>query len=63
VNSGTLTINGEGSGNGLVAGSKGAAPSLTNASTGTLRKTEGSGTTLAAFPVDNEGAVSATSGR
>lgn len=62
VNSGTLTVDGEGAGNGLVAGAEGAAPSLTNTSTGTVDKTEGSGTTPVGFVVDNEGAVSAVSG-
>jgi RHS repeat-associated protein len=62
VDAGTFTVNGEGSGNGLVAGSKTPTPALTVTSTGTLKKTEGTGTTPAGFTVDNEGAVSATSG-
>ena len=61
INHGTLTVNGEGEGEGLSAGTPGPAPTLTN--TGTLQKTEGSGISRVGFEMDNEGAVSATSGQ
>jgi RHS repeat-associated protein len=54
-NSGTLTINGEGVGNGLVAGETGTTPLLVN--TGTVLKDEGEETTIVEFKVDNEKTV------
>ncbi len=59
INKGTLTVNAQGSGNGLVANSGEA--SLTN--TGTLQKTEGSESASIGFAIDNEGEVSATAGQ
>jgi RHS repeat-associated protein len=58
-NSGSLVVNAEGVGNGLVGGT-GATPKLVN--TGTVRKSEGSETTLVGFQVDNEELVEAQSG-
>ncbi|HEU5254111.1 MAG TPA: RHS repeat-associated core domain-containing protein [Solirubrobacterales bacterium] len=58
-NSGTLLVNAEGAGNGLVAGT-GTTPKLVN--TGTVRKSEGSETTIVGFKVDNEDLVEAQSG-
>ncbi len=61
INDGTLTVNGEtgAEGHGLVA-SRGEA-TLTN--TGTVQKTEGTGTTQVGFTVANEGAISVSSGK
>ena len=58
VNRGTFTVNGQGEAQGLFVESGGA--TLTN--TGTLQKTEGTGTTPIRFTVDNESTVSTTSG-
>ena len=60
VNKGTLTINGQGGGSGLLTETPGPTPTLTN--TGTLQKTEGSEASQVDFSVDNENIVSATSG-
>jgi RHS repeat-associated protein len=57
VNRGTFTVNSDIGAQGLRA--EGTA-SLTN--TGTLQKAEGTGTTPISFSVDNEGAITATSG-
>ena len=61
VNSGTLVVNGESASenHGLIAGENEA--TLTN--TGTLAKTEGSGTTAIEFAIANEGTVTAEVGR
>jgi RHS repeat-associated protein len=61
VNTGTFTANGEPSGRnlGVIAGEGEA----TLINTGTLRKTEGTGTTVIGFAIDNEGIVSALSGK
>jgi hypothetical protein len=56
---GTLVVNGEGEGNGLVAGS-GEAPKLTNL--GIVRKDEGEETTRVEFRVDNESLVKVETG-
>lgn len=61
VNHGTLTVNGEGEFKGMIFESPGPEPALTN--TGTVQKTEGSGTTPIRFAVDNEGTISTTSGK
>jgi RHS repeat-associated protein len=58
-NSGTLIINGEGEGNGLVAGT-GTVPTLTN--TGTVLKDEGFEMAIVEFKVDNEKLVEVKSG-
>ena len=60
VNHGTLTVNGEGEYKGMLFESPGPEPTLTN--TGTVQKTEGSGTTPIRFAIDNEGTISTTSG-
>ncbi len=59
VNSGTLTINGEGEGHGLV--SQPVAATLVNA--GTVQKTEGTGQTQIGWEVDNEKTITATKGQ
>jgi Concanavalin A-like lectin/glucanases superfamily len=61
INTGTLTVNGEGAGenHGLLCSSCSA--SLIN--TGTVQKTEGSGASLISFAIDNEGTVSSRSGQ
>jgi hypothetical protein len=58
VNAGTFDANGEGSGesHGLIGLAQ-----LVN--TGTVRKTEGAGTTVIDFSIDNEGVIEADSGR
>jgi RHS repeat-associated protein len=58
-NSGTLAVNGEGEGNGLIAGT-GATPILFNE--GTVRKDEGSGMAFVEFKTNNESLVKAESG-
>ena len=58
-NSGTLAVNGQEEGNGLVAGS-GAIPVLLNE--GTVRKDEGSGTAFVEFKTNNESLVKSESG-
>ncbi len=61
INSGTLVVNGETSieNHGLISGGEGGV--LIN--TGTVEKTEGSGTTPIQFVMQNEGTVSDTSGK
>jgi RHS repeat-associated protein len=59
VNSGTLTINGEGEGNGLFSQPGGA----TLKNTGTVQKTEGTGKTWIRWEVDNEKTITATKGQ
>ncbi len=58
-NSGTLAVNGEGEGNGLIAGT-GATPILLNE--GTVRKDEGFGMAFVEFQTNNESLVKAESG-
>ena len=58
-NSGTLAVNGQGEGNGLVAGT-GATPTLFNE--GTVRKDEGSGMAFVEFKTNNESLVKSESG-
>ena len=58
-NTGTLAVNGQEEGNGLVAGS-GAVPVLLNE--GTVRKDEGSGMAFVEFKTNNENLVKAESG-
>ena len=58
-NSGTLAVNGEGVGNGLVAGT-GKKPTLFNE--GTVRKDEGTGMAFVEFETNNESLVKAESG-
>jgi RHS repeat-associated protein len=60
VNSGTLTVNGEPGYFGLIREEPGPVPTLTN--TGTLQKTEGTGTTFVEFEVNNEGTINAAKG-
>jgi RHS repeat-associated protein len=60
INSGTLTVNGEPGYFGLTKEEPGPTPILTN--TGTLQKTEGTGTTYVEFAVNNEGTIDATTG-
>jgi RHS repeat-associated protein len=60
INSGTLTVNGEPGYFGLTREEPGPVPTLTN--TGTLQKTEGTGTTYVEFEVNNEGTVNVASG-
>ena len=59
VNSGTLTINGEGEGQGLFQESGGA----TLTSTGTVQKTEGTGTTRIGWAFENLGTIHASTGK
>jgi hypothetical protein len=61
ANHGTLTINGQGEIRGLLAESSGTAPLLVN--TGTVQKTEGSGLSRIGWVVDNENAITASSGQ
>jgi RHS repeat-associated protein len=58
-NSGTLILDGQGEGNGLVAGT-GAVPVLKN--TGTLLKDQGTKTAIVGFAIDNESLVKAEIG-
>jgi RHS repeat-associated protein len=58
-NSGTLVVNAEGVGNGLIAGN-GATPELVN--TGTVLKEAGEETTIVGFKIDNEDLVESKSG-
>ena len=62
-NSGTLTLNSQASywGGAIIDTNDGARAQLVN--TGTLRKTDGTGTSRVTFGFDNEGAVEAQSGR
>ena len=61
TNSGTLVVNGEPSGENL--GLLASAEEATLVNTGTVEKTEGSGTTLVSFAMKNEGSVSVSSGK
>ena len=60
VNDGALTVNSEGSASGLQATEVLSPPTLTNS--GTLQKTEGTGTTVIGFAIDNEATVRSFSG-
>jgi RHS repeat-associated protein len=63
-NAGTLTVNAEGEGNGLVEGEMGPTPTLTNSGvlTKTKSESEGSAATPIGFQIDNEGLVETETG-